>query len=150
MKKFTLLATLVMTMTLPAACDSEDYSDFRGIKKPGCTRTLGWYKNHPQSWPVSPSLSLCGQTLMDVLQTPPEGDHWLVLSHQFVTALLNVMNGAYADPEVTSALVQAQPFVWGCTVPKESVELASTLTETLDAFNNGLLSAPHCDDLSLQ
>jgi len=148
MKKslFAIFTTLAITITMPGCDLPEDDTDFRGGKKPGCTRTMGWYKNH-ERWPVSPTYLVCGQTLLDVLETPPEGDHWVVLAHQFITAMLNMMNGAHVDQETSAALLQASPLFWSCTVPAESVELATAASETLDAFNNGLLGAPHCDTL---
>jgi hypothetical protein len=109
----------------------------------GCTYTMGWYKNH-EDWPVNPNTQLCGKTWEEWLDTQPNGDGWIVLAHQWITATMNVLNGAYADQEVQAALADAATIIYSCNANDK--QEATALATVLDDFNNGLKSAPHCDD----
>ena len=58
----------------------------------------GYWKNHPESWPVN-SLDLGNTTysqesLLEALNTPPQGDATYILAYQFIAAKLNVAQGA--------------------------------------------------------
>ena len=66
-------------------------------------RTQGYWRNHPDSWPVDVlSLGLHGYTkndLLAILKTPAGGDASLTLAHQLIAAKLNVAVGAiYRQP----------------------------------------------------
>lgn len=160
-KTFILITTFLLSLGVSiSACDlgvqdADPSSSLRDSLLPLCTEgdrrctyTMGWYKNHtdfPGDWPIDPQTELCGMTLVDILKTPPAGDHWLVLSHQWITATLNAIAGAPVDAQTWDALVSAESVILSCEV--SDVAQASAWTETLDSFNNGELLAPHCDDL---
>ena len=76
-----------------------------------CTLTQGYWKNHPDDWPVG-SLTIGGDVyteaeLLVLLDTPPRGDASLILAHQLIAAMLNVEAGASAP----AALADARAFL---------------------------------------
>lgn len=55
-----------------------------------CTDTRGYWRNHPDAWPVT-SLTLGTVTyqtaeLMAILETPAQGDGLIILAHQLIAA----------------------------------------------------------------
>ncbi|HEU5115045.1 MAG TPA: hypothetical protein VFT74_00060 [Isosphaeraceae bacterium] len=79
---------------------------------PGQGYTQGFWKNHPDAWPVS-GLTIAGTNftedqLISLLKTPPKkGDASLILVHQLIAAELNIINGYMPPPEVVNAINQA-------------------------------------------
>jgi len=76
-----------------------------GTPAGACPLSHGFWKNHPDAWPVD-SLALGAETygkdeLRDLLRAPPRGDASLILAHQLIAAKLNVANGS--DPAPVSA-----------------------------------------------
>jgi hypothetical protein len=122
----------------------------------GCTFTQGYWKNHPESWPVS-SLTLGTVTytkaqLIATLKTPVRGNGLISLSYQLIAAKLNQANGASVPPEVASAIAAADALIGGLVVPPAgsgflSPSATDSLTNTLDTYNNGLAAGgpSHCD-----
>lgn len=114
-----------------------------------CPKSQGYWKNHPQAWPVS-SLTLGGETysqaqLLAIFDTPPRGDARLILLHQLVAAELNIAAGAdprpiaQTRPDAHAALLGAPP-----GVVKPSTPLGRTMTAlaaVLDDYNNGRLTS---------
>ena len=122
----------------------------------GCTFTQGYWKNHPDNWPVS-SLTLGTVTytkaqLIATLKTPVGGNGLISLSYQLIAAKLNQANGASVPPEVASAIAAADALIGGLVVPPVgsgflSPSATDSLTNTLDTYNNGLAPGgpAHCD-----
>jgi len=134
-----------------------------------CTYTQGYWKNHPEAWPVD-SLTIGGTTydkdqLLAILNTPPKSDARIILLHQLIAAMLNVANEA--DPtEAEDAIAEAND--WLASHPEatptaapakgkktkaaktqisdEDRQVAITLADVLDAYNNGDIGPGHCDD----
>ncbi len=119
----------------------------------GCSFTIGFWKTHPDAWPVD-TLTLGGvvytkEQALALLNTPPRGDATIILAHQLIGAKLNVANGA--DPtDVAQAIADADDWLIAHPVgtkPKgPSREPGILLSETLDAYNNGDIGPGHCDD----
>jgi hypothetical protein len=125
----------------------------------GCTLTQGYWKNHPSAWPVT-TLVVGGVTygqaeLLDLFATAPAGDASLILAHQLVAAMLNRASGAGATPGVLQAIDDAN--AWMAThqdgdgrlpfgVPSSSPAggVATSLSDQLDAYNNGNGGPAHC------
>src|SRR5438045_1353979 len=68
-----------------------------------CTLTQGYWKNHPDAWPVS-SLKLGSVTytkveLIVILKTPVRGNGLVALAHQLIAAKLNLAAGG-ADASI--------------------------------------------------
>lgn len=92
--------------------ERETWYDFyevcAGCEEPdGCRYTQGYWKNHPEAWPVDHLILgrayYSTDELLSILDTPPRGDGSLILARQLVAALLNVANGAANDPAIDDA-----------------------------------------------
>jgi hypothetical protein len=120
-----------------------------------CVLSQGYWKNHPNSWPVT-SLTLGGVTyteadLINLLDTPTGGDASLVLGHQLIAGLLNVANGAQASG-LDSVIAQSQSWMaanrgshsalpYGVSASSTAGQQATSLSTVLDQYNNGQLPA---------
>jgi hypothetical protein len=99
-----------------------------------CTYTQGYWRNHPDSWPVT-SLTLGTVTyqaaeLMAILDDPARGNGLVILAHQLIAAKLNIANGA--DPSaVQQAITDADNMVGALVVPP---------------VGNGYLQPGHCNN----
>jgi hypothetical protein len=120
---------------------------------PPGTGTPGYWKNHPEAWPVSTI------TVGGVEYTVDEAISWLkkvgrdkttTMFSSLVPAMLNVMVGN-DDSCVASTIAAANAWMAtygpvGSNVPASSDAWAvegEPLHSHLDAYNNGLLCAPH-------
>jgi len=123
-----------------------------------CTYTIGYYKNHPSSWPVS-SLTLGTVTytsaqLLQILNQPAKGNGLISLAHQLIAAKLNIAGGADPTPiAATIAAADAQignlvvpPIGSGFLDPSET----DANSQALDAYNNGNAGVPHCGQVRTQ
>jgi|GEM_PF-4599607 len=118
----------------------------------GCTYTQGFYKNHPNAWPVN-SLTLGNRTytkaqLLNIYNTPVNGNGLISLAHQLITAKLNAARGTSVPGEVASAISQADTLIGNLVVGVDSVSTSSTsnLVEILTRYNEGRISGGprHC------
>jgi hypothetical protein len=117
-----------------------------------CTLTQGFWKNHPDDWPVT-SLTLGTVTyteaqLITILKTPVAGDASLDLAHQLIAAMLNVANGSDPGP-ISATITDANGDIGSGTIP-EGIAPSSPLGQdmvndaaVLDAYNEGELT-PIC------
>ena len=120
----------------------------------GCTYTQGFWKNHydgakgkrDQPWPIDEDTELCGQTWLDILDTPTRGSAWYILGHQWIAASLNVADGAATTPAVEEALAMGELLLNQCSLLLPDRLAAIDYSETLDDFNNGLIGPGHCTD----
>lgn len=120
---------------------------------PGCTRTMGYWKNHP--WPSGfwymqevPTLKFfdTGFTWRGILGVQPRGDAYFILAHQYVAARLNQSAGSYVPPEVVQALKGAHDY-FSLTPTSRALFSRATIikwADLLDRYNNGKLGVPHC------
>lgn len=117
-----------------------------------CTYTQGFWKNHPQTWPVS-ALTL-GTVLYDqgqllsILNEPVQGNGLVSMSHQLIAVELNIANGATPD-DVQVARTEAHNLTDGLVIPPIGSgflhpSVTSSTTQTLDDFNNGIVGPGHC------
>lgn len=112
------------------------------------TRTRGYWVNHPEDWPTS-SLTLGGTTyskteLLDILKRPTRGDQTYSLSAQLIAAKLNVVAGSESSC-INATITSADTFLSAHPVGSRvrSDQTASSLTDTLDEYNNGHMCAGH-------
>lgn len=150
----SLLLSLAFVVSAALACDPAADPDARSVGDPpvsnikeppvdeGCTLTQGYWKNHDE-WPL-PNTVVCDQTWLEILHTPPKGDAWYILAHQWIAASLNVGSGA--TPPADDALIQAEVLLSDCVIDDGERGAALALAEQLDAYNNGELGPGHCDD----
>jgi hypothetical protein len=109
----------------------------------GCTYTQGWYKNHTSSWPsgFAPNdlFYSSGKSWIDLYNTPPKGSQYIILAHQYMTALMNA-SGASVPADVQAAMDAAETYF-----STGSGSIAG-VADILDAYNNGLAAGgpAHC------
>ena len=119
-----------------------------------CPLTQGYWKNHPNAWPVN-SLMLGSQIytkmeLLNILNTPSGGDASIILAKQLIAAKLNIANGSDPTP-ISSTITHADSLLsmFSGKLPynvKPSSIIGQMMVNdanTLDNYNNGLLT-PGC------
>ena len=143
----------VATVTFTGSEDMDTDFGFwtPSVQQPG-TGTPGYWKNHPDAWPVQ-SIIVGGVTYtkaqaLTLLDTPGK-DKTLTMFSSLVPAMLNVLVGNDSSC-VSIAIGKAN--TWMATYgPVGSNVAASSAAwtegkvwhEQMDAYNNGLLCAPH-------
>jgi hypothetical protein len=120
----------------------------------GCTFTQGYWKNHPDAWPVTalmlgnPGVLYDQGDLLAIFGAPAMGNGLISLAHQLIAAKLNIASGA--DPTAIQSSVTAADALIGSLVvpPVGSGFLApsatSALTTALDNYNQGTTGPGHC------
>jgi hypothetical protein len=119
-----------------------------------CTYTQGYWRTHPDAWPVT-SLTLGTVTyqaaqLMAILENPAQSNGLVILAHQLIAAKLNIANGA--DPTaIQQTVIDADNMIAGLVVPPIGngylpPAQTSQLTETLTQYNEGTIGPGHCDN----
>src|SRR5205085_1590750 len=113
-----------------------------------------YWKNHPNAWPVS-SLTIGAITyteaeLITILQTAPKsGDATIILIHQLIAAKLNIASGA-DNSAVASTITMADTYLQNNALKSRPLGKAktqgTTLAQTLDNYNSGLIGPGHCSD----
>jgi hypothetical protein len=123
-----------------------------GLLAANCTYTQGYWKNHPENWPVaSLTLGTVNYTvaqLLFILGQPAQGNKLTILAHQLIAAKLNLANGA-SPVSIATTIANADALIGGLVVkPIGNGSLpaspATGYANTLDDFNNGLLGPGHC------
>ncbi len=129
-------------------------NDFGGS---GCTLSHGYWKNHPESWPVD-SLKLGTQlydkeALLKILKEPARGNGLISLAHQLISAKLNIAAGASLPLAIKEVIQEADTLIVGLIIPPLGngyIKPSQTggITETLDDYNNGLIPGGprHCSE----
>jgi len=125
-----------------------------------CTYTQGYWKTHGpiptgnniNEWPVT-SLQLGTVTYTDlelqsIFDRPAQGNGLISLAHQLIAARLNIANGADGSA-ITATLAAADALIGGLIIPPVGVgslpaSATSSLTNTLNNYNNGLIGPGHC------
>jgi hypothetical protein len=119
----------------------------------GCTYTQGYWKNHNRyrknrkqnvPWPIDEDTLLCGQTWLDILNTPVQGDVWTNLAHQWIAAKLNEANGA-STLDLATVLQDAEALLLNCSIAPGDEAAALVLKDLLDQYNNGAIGPGNCD-----
>ncbi|GAA5526957.1 PT domain-containing protein [Herpetosiphon gulosus] len=116
-----------------------------------CTYTQGYWKNHPNAWPVT-SLSIGGvvytqSQLMAIFNTSPRGDATYILAHQLIAAKLNVAqgaNGSTVNATIAAADAWLQQHPLGSKPSGSASNTGTSYATQLDNFNNGLIGPGHC------
>ncbi len=117
-----------------------------------CTYTQGYWKNHPEAWPVNAltlgSVNYNQAQLLAILNQPVRGNGLISLAHQLIAAKLNAANGADSSV-VSGAFTSADALIGGLVVPPVgsgylAPRSTSGLIGTLDNFNNGVTGPGHC------
>jgi hypothetical protein len=119
-----------------------------------CSQGQGYWKNHPDQWPVT-QLQLGNnvydqQELLSILHQPVRGNGLVLLAHQEIAAKLNIANGADGSC-IQQTLTDADALIGDLVVPPVGSGYlrpgdVSALADTLDQYNEGMLCAPECID----
>lgn len=131
---------------------------YRPAASPG-TGTPGYWKNHPQAWPVE-KIEIGGVTYtkeeaIAVLNIDGKADRTFLMFAHLVSAKLNVGIGndasCVADAILTAdAWMTEYPLGSGVSGDSEAWDVGEPLKDILDAYNNGKLCAPHRDSWQMQ
>src|SRR5215212_8064841 len=85
-----------------------------------CAFTQGYWKNHPEAWPVDSlelgSVTYSRDALLDIFHQPVAGNGLISLAHQLIAAKLNVANGA-DDDDIGDEIAAADLLIGGRVVP---------------------------------
>jgi hypothetical protein len=123
------------------------------VEQPG-TGTPGYWKNHPEAWPVA-SITVGG-----VSYTKDQAIAWLkkvgkdkttTMFSSLVPAMLNVLignDGSCVNPTIAAAnawMATYGPVGSGVHASSAAWTAGEPLHITLDNYNNGRLCAPHRD-----
>ncbi len=118
----------------------------------GCTLTQGYWKTHPDAWPLDfvtlGTVSYDEGDLLAIFGKAASGNGLISLAHQLIAAKLNIANGA--DPtDIQSTVTQADALIGGLVVPPLGTGYiapanTSALTAALDAYNQGSTGPGHC------
>ena len=120
----------------------------------GCTLTQGFWKNHPEAWPVA-SITVGGVSYTRdeaiALLEKPGRDRTLTMFSSLVPAMLNVLIGN-DDSCVSSTIAAANdwmttygPVGSGVAASSYAWKVGEPLHRLMDNYNNGMLCAPHRD-----
>lgn len=139
----------------------------------GCARTPGYWKNHPEEWHGASQhfhLGTSGDlsdrynyftehttpsgdvhpSALEILQTSPKGDKTIIMAQHLIATELNILNGStnscmptYGARADAREWLQAHGLVGS---GQEDWDGGEAIKDTLDAYNNGELCAPSCDE----
>jgi len=120
----------------------------------GCVFGFGYWKNHPQAWPVTElqlgNVTYTQDQLLSIMHQPVRGNGLVSLAHHLITAKLNVANGA--DPScIQQTIADADALIGDLVVPPVgdgylAPRDVNALKDTLEDYNEGHLCAPSCDN----
>jgi cysteine-rich repeat protein len=117
-----------------------------------CTFTQGYWKNHPEAWPVSSlqlgSVTYTKEQLLAILNQPVRGNGLVSLARQLIAAKLNIAFGA-PDTDIGDEILAADALIGGKVVPPVGdgylhPSQSSSLNDAIDTFNNSQLSGSEC------
>jgi hypothetical protein len=123
-----------------------------------CTYTQGYWKTHPEAWPVTSLLlgtvSYTKAELLQIFNQPARGNGLIILAHQLIAAKLNILQGANPTP-VAAVISAADAQIGGLVVPPIGAGFLTPASvnanaQTLDDFNNGTLGVPHCGSVPVR
>lgn len=156
----TVVDTMSPVLVMPSSMELEATASC-GAVLACCTRGLGYWKNHPDLWPLDTVLVM-GQpwSKMDalrVLWTPPSGDPTYLLVHQLIPALLNTANSCSGETWRVMADLLSDAQTWLTEHPLGSNELSAVeremtlqLAAQLEDFNEGVTGPGVCREKKLR
>ncbi len=119
-----------------------------------CTFTVGYWKNHPEAWPVTNltlgTVNYTASQLLSILNQSVGGNGLISLAHQLIAAKLNIANGADGTV-INSTIAAADAQIGALVIPPVGAgflapSATSGKTQTLDDWNNGITGPGHCAD----
>jgi SdrD B-like protein len=139
------------TVVVASGGTSSNFGFFQNSAANPGTGTIGYWKNHPEAWPVS-TIPVGGNTY-----TVAQAISWFnkvgkdkttIMFAQLVAAMLSVKIGndsSCVGPTISAANAWLVTNPLGSNVAGSSYawSVGQPLEQTLDAYNNGMLCAPH-------
>ncbi|WJW69181.1 hypothetical protein OZ401_002777 [Candidatus Chlorohelix allophototropha] len=147
-KKSAIILGLIALLALIAVPFSAIPASASTVAFGNCTYTQGYWKTHPESWPVN-SLTIGGVSyskdqLIKIFNTPPKGDASYILMDQLIAAKLNLASGA-SDSAVATTIANSDTWLSVNKLGSKSKDQAAiNMGSILDQFNNGLIGPGHC------
>ena len=118
-----------------------------------CVRGQGYWKNHPDQWPVTElqlgNVTYDQQQLLDILHQPVRGNGLVSLAQHLIAAKLNIAAGA--DPScIEETIAEADALIGDLVVPPVgdgylAPRDVEAIKDILEDYNEGRLCAPSCD-----
>jgi hypothetical protein len=115
------------------------------------TGTIGYWKTHPEAWPVNQlelgGVVYSGQVLISILKAAVKGDKSLSMAKQLIATKLN-LEAVTEGSCITDVVDAADDWLanhGGVGSGQRQWDGGDLLHDDLDAYNNGLLCAPHRD-----
>ena len=101
--------------------------------------TIGYWKNHPEAWPVD-NLTICGENLnqaelISILETPVRGDKTISMAHQLIAGILGGSGGSC--PTLTNDAEAWLCDHGGIGAGRKKWDGGEALKDNLDFYNNG-------------
>ena len=110
-----------------------------------CVHTQGYWKNHPDKWPVNSlkigNIIYTKTQLLAIFNEPAAGNGLISMTHQLIAAKLNVLSGAVVTAVITSAIATADAMIGNKIVPPIGTGFiapgtTSNLNDVLESFNS--------------
>jgi CSLREA domain-containing protein len=116
----------------------------------GCVFTQGYWKNHPEAWPVNEvqlgNVTYTQDQLLAILHQPVSANGLVQLAHQEIAAKLNIANGAEGSC-IEQILAAVDALIGNLIIPPvgDGYLRPSAYVSNLTSYNEGELCVPHCD-----
>jgi hypothetical protein len=146
--QYANLGTVIGEYDCMTVCDT-DPSHYYGFMAPPGTGTPGYWKNHPEAWPVEVitigGVDYTKGEAIENMQTPEKGDKTYTIFRALVSAKLNVLIGN-DDSCIADTISEAD--VWmetygpvgsGIRANSDAWKYGEPLYEEMDDYNNGKL-----------
>jgi hypothetical protein len=137
----------------------------------GCTLTQGYWKTHNNTFPggappddtwdllagglaEGTTFFLSGKTWYQVFNTPPAGNAYYQLAHQYMAAILNQLSGA-STPSAVQTAINTATGLFNTYTPAQIGALSGNnslrkqfvaLAGTLGSYNEGTTGPGHCGE----
>lgn len=120
-----------------------------------CTRTQGYWRNHPDAWPVENitigNVTYTKAQAIEIMDHNSKKDMTYQMFQQLVATKLNLIRGTASGclndtVDLADQWMEDYPVGSGVTGDSEAWTIGEPLKDILDDYNNGLLCAPHCSD----
>lgn len=127
----------------------------------GCTYTQGYWKNHSSGkkfdagWNdadiggPNATFYYSGKTWINLFNTAPKGNAYIILAHQFMAAKLNIENGASPAPAeyaLAATFFNTPANTLSFAYSKATQDQLKAWGLVLAGFNEGLTGPGHCSD----
>jgi cysteine-rich repeat protein len=152
MRKLLLIVPFVSSLLIYACADDQYNSSENPITANDCTLTQGYWKNHPNAWPVNSvqlgSVTYSKAEALQIFGRSVNGNGLVSLAHQLIATKLNVASGA--SNTVVNELAQADAAIGALVVPPVGSGFLATsatagLAQALDDYNTGATGPGHCE-----